>query len=177
MSGSQAEESRAGDSVEDQRHLVAGVGGRGERVKGAADLIRAGQGYSWVGMYDVSAEEILAVAWCGPGAQAFRRFPVGRGLNGAAVCVGGAGRRAVRRCGPTLSHHAWLHAGRDSLSRPRACGWGDCRHPRRRERAHRLPYRRRPRLPRSLRFGSRRAVEPTALPARRLDQPAAPRGR
>jgi L-methionine (R)-S-oxide reductase len=50
-----------------------------------AELIRAAGGYRWVGLYEVTADEIGILAWTGTEAPAFPRFPVTRGLAGAAV--------------------------------------------------------------------------------------------
>jgi GAF domain-containing protein len=41
-----------------------------------------------VGLYDVLPEEIAVIAWSGPGAPAFPRFPRTEGLSGAAVRAG-----------------------------------------------------------------------------------------
>jgi GAF domain-containing protein len=65
--------------------------GRGERAAKAtwiAELVREAGGYRWVGLYEVTDQEIAAVGWSGPGAPAHRRFPVTRGLSGAAVASG-----------------------------------------------------------------------------------------
>jgi putative methionine-R-sulfoxide reductase with GAF domain len=51
----------------------------------AAELIRAGGGYRWVGLYVVAETEIRAVAWTGSTPPAFPRFPRDKGLNGVAV--------------------------------------------------------------------------------------------
>jgi L-methionine (R)-S-oxide reductase len=55
---------------------------RGQQV---AELIRGAGGYRWVGLYDVTDTEILAVAWTGPTPPAFPRFSREKGLNGVAV--------------------------------------------------------------------------------------------
>src|SRR5919204_5832080 len=65
--------------------------GRGERAAKAtriAELVREAGGYRWVGLYEVTDQEIAAVGWSGPGAPAHRRFPVTHGLSGAAVASG-----------------------------------------------------------------------------------------
>ncbi len=54
-------------------------------VRRIAEVIRAAGGYRWVGIYEVTAEEIGILAWTGAEAPAFPRFPVTRGLAGAAV--------------------------------------------------------------------------------------------
>jgi L-methionine (R)-S-oxide reductase len=50
--------------------------------------VRAAGGYRWVGVYDVGQREISVIAWSGKGAPAYPRFPVNRGLTGAAVSSG-----------------------------------------------------------------------------------------
>jgi putative methionine-R-sulfoxide reductase with GAF domain len=50
----------------------------------AAAIRRFGD-YRWVGIYEVSAEEIGVVGWDGPGPPAHPRFPRTEGLCGAAV--------------------------------------------------------------------------------------------
>jgi len=56
--------------------------GKARRLAGA---IREMGGYRWAGIYDVSPEEIGVIAWSGPDAPAYPRFPAGQGLCGAAV--------------------------------------------------------------------------------------------
>ncbi len=60
---------------------------RGEPPKRIAETIRAARGYRWVGLYEVTATEIAAIAWTGADAPAFPRFPVTQGLCGAAVAA------------------------------------------------------------------------------------------
>lgn len=54
----------------------------------AAEAIRTARGYRWMGIYDVLPDEIAVIAWSGPEAPAFPRFPRTKGLNGAAVASG-----------------------------------------------------------------------------------------
>ena len=64
---------------------------RGDRVGAArriAAAIREAGGYRWVGLYDVTPEEIGVVAWSGPSAPAVPRFPASQGLCGASVRSG-----------------------------------------------------------------------------------------
>ena len=61
------------------------------KAREVAELIRAARGYHWVGLYEVTSTEIAALAWTGTQAPTFPRFPITRGLNGAAV----ASRRHV----------------------------------------------------------------------------------
>ena len=58
---------------------------RAERIAGA---IRRFGGYRWVGVYDVTDDEIAAIGWDGPAAPTYPRFPRSQGLCGAAVAAG-----------------------------------------------------------------------------------------
>jgi L-methionine (R)-S-oxide reductase len=64
---------------------------RPEKAVQIAELVRQAGSYRWVGLYEVTDQEISAIGWSGPGAPAHPRFPVTQGLSGAAV----AARRAV----------------------------------------------------------------------------------
>ncbi len=65
--------------------------GRTEKAVHIAELVRQAGSYRWVGLYEVTDQEIMAIGWSGPGAPAYPRFPVTQGLSGAAVAT----RRAV----------------------------------------------------------------------------------
>lgn len=65
--------------------LAAASLGRADKARALAEAIRRARGYRWVGLYDVGATEIAAIAWTGNEAPAFPRFPRASGLNGAAV--------------------------------------------------------------------------------------------
>ena len=67
------------------RSIVSAPEDRRRRACRAAEAIRAARGYRGVGLYDVTATEIAAIGWTGTEAPAFPRFPIGQGLNGAAV--------------------------------------------------------------------------------------------
>jgi GAF domain-containing protein len=58
---------------------------REERAQQIADLVRDATGRRWVGIYDVTATEVVNLAWSGPGPPAHLRFPIERGLTGAAI--------------------------------------------------------------------------------------------
>ena len=58
------------------------------RARRIAELIREAGGHRLVGIYDVTSNEIAAIAWSGRGNPAFPRFPVTQGLNGAVVSSG-----------------------------------------------------------------------------------------
>ena len=61
---------------------------RAGRGKEAAESIRLARNYHWIGLYDVTASEIRALAWTGVKPPAFPIFPRTQGLNGAAVSAG-----------------------------------------------------------------------------------------
>jgi GAF domain-containing protein len=65
--------------------------GRTEKATQIAELVQRAGSYRWVGLYEVTRQEIAVLGWSGPGAPAYPRFPVTQGLSGAAV----AARRAV----------------------------------------------------------------------------------
>jgi putative methionine-R-sulfoxide reductase with GAF domain len=75
-------------AVEELGTIATERSSRAARAKRAADLIRRTGRYRWVGIYDVDAMEISVIAWSGPTAPAFPRFPVTRGLSGDAVRTG-----------------------------------------------------------------------------------------
>jgi L-methionine (R)-S-oxide reductase len=58
---------------------------REERAQRIADLVREATGRRWVGIYDVTPTEVVNLAWSGPGPPAHMRFPIERGLTGAAI--------------------------------------------------------------------------------------------
>jgi L-methionine (R)-S-oxide reductase len=63
-------------------------GGRRERAARVASAIRAFGRYRWVGVYEVTDDEIAVVAWEGPAPPTHPRFPREQGLCGAAVAAG-----------------------------------------------------------------------------------------
>ena len=60
---------------------------RPERAQQIADLVRAGTGRRWVGIYEVAAGEVVNLGWSGPSAPAHPRFAADRGLTGAAIAA------------------------------------------------------------------------------------------
>lgn len=64
--------------------MVSG-GGRDAVAKRVAEIIRAAGRYRWVGIYEVVESEIVAIGWTGTETPGYLRFPVTRGLTGAAV--------------------------------------------------------------------------------------------
>jgi L-methionine (R)-S-oxide reductase len=67
------------------RSTAAGSDDRTVRAKRLAELIRTLGEYRWVGVYDVTAEQVSVVAWSGPGAPEYPKFPPSKGLTGAAI--------------------------------------------------------------------------------------------
>ena len=60
---------------------------RAEKAAAVAQVIKAARGYRWVGLYDVTPAEVVAIAWTGSEPPAYPRFPVTKGLSGAAVAT------------------------------------------------------------------------------------------
>jgi GAF domain-containing protein len=73
------------EALEQLRTIIAAGRDRTQTARRVAEVIRDARGYRWVGLYDVGASEIVAVGWTGGVAPAFPRFPIDRGLSGAAV--------------------------------------------------------------------------------------------
>jgi putative methionine-R-sulfoxide reductase with GAF domain len=67
------------------RSTAASGGDRAERAKRLAELVRKLGDYRWVGVYDVDAENVSIIAWSGPSAPEYPKFPVTKGLTGAAI--------------------------------------------------------------------------------------------
>ena len=58
-----------------------------DKARAVAEVIQAARAYRWVGLYDVTPDEVVAIAWTGADAPAYPRFPVTKGLSGAAVAT------------------------------------------------------------------------------------------
>ena len=58
-----------------------------QKLQMIAALIRSSGDYRWVGLYDINerAGEVINLVWDGPGAPKYPRFPIGKGLTGAAI--------------------------------------------------------------------------------------------
>jgi L-methionine (R)-S-oxide reductase len=67
------------------RTTSMGGGSRADKAKHLAEGIRKLGEYRWVGIYDVGAEEVSILAWSGSGEPEFPKFPVNKGLTGAAI--------------------------------------------------------------------------------------------
>jgi GAF domain-containing protein len=58
------------------------------RASVAAEMIRTQTGRRWVGIYRVTDDKIMNLAWSGPGPPAHHSFSVERGLTGVAIRSG-----------------------------------------------------------------------------------------
>jgi putative methionine-R-sulfoxide reductase with GAF domain len=58
---------------------------KGKAARLIAAAIRDGFGYRWTGIYEVGNQDIYALAWDGPHAPAWPRFPKTKGLSGRAI--------------------------------------------------------------------------------------------
>ena len=76
------------DVYADLRAILSDRLDRCTKAGALAEALRDAGAYHWVGLYDVTATEIRAIAWTGAVAPAFPNFPRSRGLNGAAVSSG-----------------------------------------------------------------------------------------
>jgi L-methionine (R)-S-oxide reductase len=74
--------------LEEVRRVLEGGGDRERKAAGIASAIRRAGDYRWVGVYEVTEEEIANLAFSGPGAPAHPRFPTTQGLSGSAVASG-----------------------------------------------------------------------------------------
>jgi L-methionine (R)-S-oxide reductase len=68
--------------------IAGGPGDRLDRARRSARTIRTAGPYRWVGIYDVTDDEIAVVGWDGPAAPAHPSFPRTQGLCGDAVATG-----------------------------------------------------------------------------------------
>jgi putative methionine-R-sulfoxide reductase with GAF domain len=59
-----------------------------ERAQRIAELLRLHTGRRSVGLYQIDGDEVVNLAWSGPAPPAYPRFPVSRGLTGAAIASG-----------------------------------------------------------------------------------------
>jgi L-methionine (R)-S-oxide reductase len=67
------------------RSESASGGSREDRAKRIADRVRQATGRRWVGIYEVTSEEVVNLAWSGPAGPAYPTFPAAQGLSGAAI--------------------------------------------------------------------------------------------
>jgi hypothetical protein len=66
---------------------VSSAAPRMQKLQVIAALIRNSGNYRWVGLYEIDerAGEVINLVWDGPDAPAYPRFPIGKGLTGAAI--------------------------------------------------------------------------------------------
>ena len=67
------------------RSMAMGGDDRAAKAKRLAELVQTLGSYRWVGVYDVSSEQVSIIAWSGPNAPEFPTFPATKGLTGAAI--------------------------------------------------------------------------------------------
>ena len=70
--------------------VLRSADGREAKAVRIAEMIRRAGDYRWVGIYEVSGDEIAVIGWSGPGGPAHPRFPITQGLSGAVVSSGEA---------------------------------------------------------------------------------------
>ena len=61
--------------LEEVSRMLENDGDRQRKAVGIAGAIRSAGGYRWVGLYEVTEEEIINLAFDGPGAPTHPRFP------------------------------------------------------------------------------------------------------
>ena len=71
-------------------HALRSNDAREAKAVRIAETIRSAGDYRWVGIYEVSGEEIAVIGWSGPEEPAYPRFPITQGLSGTAVTSGEA---------------------------------------------------------------------------------------
>jgi L-methionine (R)-S-oxide reductase len=74
--------------LEEISYVLEDDGDRQRKAAAIAGAIRRAGAYRWVGLYKVSEEEIVNLAFDGPGAPTHPRFPVTQGMSGSAVASG-----------------------------------------------------------------------------------------
>ena len=67
------------------RSIAASGDDRAAKAKRLAERIQTLGSYRWVGVYDVGPEQVSIIAWSGPSAPEYPKFPVDKGLTGAAI--------------------------------------------------------------------------------------------
>ena len=86
---------------------VSSAAPRMQKLQVIAALIRNSGNYRWVGLYEIDerAGEVINLVWDGPGAPEYPRFPIGKGLTGAAIQ-----ERKVINVGDVVSDPRYLTA-------------------------------------------------------------------
>lgn len=65
--------------------ILAASASREERAGAVAAEIHAAGNYRWVGLYDVTSDEVRIIAYSGPGAPKYPSFSKDKGLTGQAL--------------------------------------------------------------------------------------------
>ncbi len=76
--------------LDEIRGVLEKADSRENKARQLAEAIRRAGNHRWVGIYEVTREEIAVCGWSGPGAPTHPRFPVTQGLCGVAVHSGAA---------------------------------------------------------------------------------------
>ena len=73
--------------LEELRKRVSAAAPRIQKLQGIAVLILNSGNYRWVGLYEIDrpAGEVVNLVWDGTGVPEYPRFPIGKGLTGAAI--------------------------------------------------------------------------------------------
>jgi putative methionine-R-sulfoxide reductase with GAF domain len=90
---------------------VTGTAQRATKAARAAEVVRRAGGYRWVGVYDVTDQQVINLAWSGPAAPAYPVFPVNQGLTSTAITT-----RATVLVGDVAADQRYLEALGDSRS-------------------------------------------------------------
>jgi L-methionine (R)-S-oxide reductase len=67
------------------QEISSGTQERGRKAEQIAATIREFGAYRWIGLYDVDEQMVSIIPWSGPGAPAYPKVPVTRGLTGATI--------------------------------------------------------------------------------------------
>ncbi|HZD69956.1 MAG TPA: GAF domain-containing protein [Actinomycetes bacterium] len=97
--------------VREITEILGGTADRAARASHAAKVIRRAGGYRWVGIYDVSDQLVVNLAWSGPAAPAHPVFPVTQGLTSTAIST-----RATVLVGDVTADERYLEALGDTRS-------------------------------------------------------------
>jgi putative methionine-R-sulfoxide reductase with GAF domain len=91
--------------------ILEGTADRAAKASQAARAIRAAGGYRWVGIYDVTDQLVVNLAWSGPGPPAHPVFPLTQGLTATAITT-----RASVLVGDVTADARYLQALGDTRS-------------------------------------------------------------
>ena len=96
-----------GHLLEELRKTVSGAAPRIQKLQRIAALIQNRRDYRWVGLYEIDEPEgeVINLVWDGLGAPEYPRFPIGKGLTGAAI-----EERKVINVGDVVSDWRYLTA-------------------------------------------------------------------